>query len=315
MCVRWLVVLVMGGGALACAHGASCLRPGGLPDGWLQAPHAGQVLIRGGEFVMGSLSGYADERPTVPSKVGPFWMDQTEVTNAQFAAFVKATGYVTEAEKQGAAAVFKTPSAAELKQRKLAWWHIIKGANWRHPVGPGSDINGHENQPVLLVTQADAFAYARWLGRDLPTEAEWEFAAKAGRHDDTLDEAPRGLNGKPSANYWQGNFPLLNTAEDGYPGIAPVGCFTPNAWGLYDMIGNAWEWTKDVYIGPHQSHANGDPSTLMTSASSHRPNAVIKGGSFLCAPDYCVRYRAAARESQEPDLATSHVGFRTVSRL
>ena len=315
MRLGWLVGAVVSTGAFASAHGA-CLRATGLPDGWPQAPHAGQALIRGGEFVMGSQSGYADERPTVPSKVSPYWMDQTEVTNAQFADFVKATGYVTEAEKQGSAAIFKTPSASALQQRKLAWWHVVKGASWRRPSGPGSDIKGHDSLPVLLVTQADALAYASWLGRDLPTEAEWEFAAKAGRHDAKLDEAPRGVDGKPTANYWQGNFPLLNTAEDGYPGMAPVGCFAPNAWGLYDMIGNAWEWTKDVYTGPHQSHANGDPSTLRASSTgTRRPNVVIKGGSYLCAPDYCVRYRAAARESQEPDLATSHVGFRTVSRL
>ncbi|MGC4059636.1 MAG: formylglycine-generating enzyme family protein [Aquabacterium sp.] len=295
--------------ATVCAGGPA------LPSGWPNGLHAGQVRVAAGEFSMGSQHGYADERPALPSRVASFWIDRTEVTNAQFAAFVAATGHVTSAERQGGTAVFAVPTPAELKARPMAWWRYVKGADWRHPQGPSSSIKGKANWPVVHVTQADALAYAQWLGRDLPTEAEWEYAAKAGRQGPELDAAPRNAQGKPAANYWQGNFPLLDTAEDGHAGVAPVGCYAPNAWGLYDMIGNVWEWTKDAYRGPRQPHANGDPALVQPRpVSLDQGKAVIKGGSYLCAPDYCVRYRASARESQEPDVATSHVGFRTVSR-
>lgn len=313
----WWLTLMLSACASSWAVGA-CLTGRILPEGWRQDAHAGQVLIKGGAFVLGSAQGYADERPATPSHVASFWMDRTEVTNAQFASFVSATGYVTQAEQQGVAAVFVVPTSAELSRRPLAWWRAVKGASWRHPTGPGSGIRGKASFPVVLVTRKDALAFAHWLGRDLPTEAEWEYAAKAGRQGDALDAAPRDAAGKPSANYWQGPFPLLNVAEDGYPGIAPVGCYAPNAFGLYDTIGNVWEWTQDDYRGPHQDHANGDPALLRGASSNNSAiatqQAVIKGGSFLCAQDYCVRYRASARTSQEPDLATSHVGFRTVSR-
>lgn len=287
-----------------------------LPKGWGQDPHAGQVRIPEGHFNMGSSQGYADERPVRPQAVKAFWIDRTEVTNAQFAAFVAATSYVTAAEKQGGSAVFVIPSEAELRSRPMAWWRYVKGANWQHPGGPHTDIKGKDRYPAVHLTQADALAYAHWLGRDLPTEAEWEYAAKAGLDTPELDTAPRNHAGKPAANYWQGSFPLLDTAEDGFKGLAPVACFAPNAWGLYDTIGNVWEWTKDPYQGPQQNHANGDPTVVSPSrpTTASAPQ-VIKGGSFLCSPDYCVRYRASARESQAPDIATSHVGFRTVSRL
>ena len=302
-------LLISMGASASCASGPS------LPVGWRTDPHAGQVQMAAGEFVLGSQNGYAEERPTQSVKVASFWIDRTEVSNAQFASFVAATGYVTTAERQGGAAVFVIPSDAELKKRPMAWWRHVKGANWQHPDGPASDIKAKAHFPVVHVTRADALAYAHWLGRDLPTEAEWEYAAKAGQQGPELDAAPRNAQGKPAANYWQGNFPLLNTAEDGYKSLAPVGCFAPNAWGLYDMIGNVWEWTKDAYRGQHQSHANGDPSVVrVMSAPAGQQATVIKGGSYLCAPDYCVRYRASARESQEPDMPTSHVGFRTVSR-
>lgn len=298
-----------------CSATTTCKASHGLPDAWRKDAHAGQVLLPEGEFLLGSQGGYADERPTRPTKVRGFWIDRTEVTNAQFASFVAASGYVTTAERLGGAAVFVVPTPAELRARPLAWWRFVKGASWRHPEGPGSDIKGKDAYPVTQVTQADALAYARWLGRDLPTEAEWEYAAKAGQSGPELDTAPRTQKGKPAANYWQGNFPLLNTAEDGHKGLAPVACFAPNAWGLFDTIGNAWEWTKDSYQGPHQFHANGDPSLVRPEpAPAGQVKAVIKGGSYLCSPDYCVRYRASARESQEPDMPTSHVGFRTVSR-
>lgn len=293
-----------------------CAAYGGLPAQWRTDPRAGMVPIRGGEFTFGSTKGYPDERPAASGRVrvAPFWIDQTEVTNAQFASFVKATGYVTEAERQGGGVVFHTPTDAEMDQRPYAWWTFVKGADWRHPGGPGSSIEGQANVPVTFVTEADARAYAKWLGRDLPTEVEWEYAAKAGRTGPELDTAPRDDAGLPAANYWQGIFPAFNAKQDGHAGLAPVGCYAASPFGLHDMIGNVWEWTRDRYAGPHQAHMNGD--TAAAAAPFHKPSQpmVIKGGSFLCAPDYCVRYRASAREAQEADLATAHIGFRTIWR-
>ena len=293
----------------------SCAAYSGLPAGWGSDAHAGMVRVDSGSFIFGSERGYPDERPAQPgaTRVKGFWIDRTEVTRAQFAAFVTATGYVTEAERQGAGVVFHVPTADELARRPYAWWTLEQGAQWRTQARRSDD--GH--LPVTLVTQADALAYARWLGRDLPTEAEWEYAGKAGRSDAQLDTAPADANGKPAANYWQGAFPQLDVAADGHAGLAPVGCYAANGFGLYDMIGNVWEWTLDAYTGPRQPHANGDTAVAATAGGSPRaPDAamVIKGGSFLCAPDYCVRYRASARESQERDLAAAHIGFRTVRR-
>jgi formylglycine-generating enzyme required for sulfatase activity len=290
----------------------------GLPRGWGADRHAGMAWIEGGSFTFGSERGYPDERPAAPGKVrvAGFWIDQTEVTVAQFAAFVRATGYVTQAEHEGGAVVFHVPGEDELQQRPLAWWRFVAGASWRHAQGPQSAAPP-PNLPVTLVTQADALAYARWLGRDLPTEAEWEYAAKAGRSQE-LDTAPSDAQGKPAANYWQGMFPTFDAAADGHHGLAPVGCYAANPFHLYDTIGNAWEWTRDTYTGPRQPHANGDtaaalPASLRT-ASRPGERMVIKGGSFLCSPDYCVRYRASAREAQEADLGATHIGFRTVMR-
>jgi len=325
----------------------SCAAYSGLPTGWGADPHAGMVRVTGGSFIFGSERGYPDERPAQPgaTRVAGFWIDRTEVTQAQFAAFVAATGYVTEAERQGAGVVFHVPTAEELQQRPYAWWTLEQGAQWRtaqagapspspalssasasaSAPAPVKAPGGH--LPVTLVTQADALAYAHWLGRDLPTEAEWEYAGKAGRSDNQLDTAPTDAAGKPAANYWQGAFPQLDVAADGHAGAAPVGCYAPNGFGLYDMIGNVWEWTQDPYTGPRQPHANGDTAVAAgriagagnapkapNAANAANATMVIKGGSFLCAPDYCVRYRASARESQERDLAAAHIGFRTVRR-
>ena len=294
---------------------AQCGRYGGLPPRWGDDPKAGMAAVRAGEFTFGSERGYADERPAAGGgkvAVAAFWIDRTEVTVAQFASFVRATGYVTEAERQGGAVVFRVPGDDELRSRPYAWWSFVRGADWRHPGGPGSGIVGMDALPVTFVTEADALAYARWLGRDLPTEAEWEYAAKGGRSDDALDAAPRDAAGRPAANYWQGAFPAFNAREDGHAGLAPVGCYAANAFGLHDTIGNVWEWTRDAHRGPHQPHLNGD-TALVAGRSSDRP-MVIKGGSYLCSPDFCVRYRASAREAQEADLATAHIGFRTVLR-
>ena len=302
---------------------ARCEAYAGLPPRWREDARAGMVRVPSGSFQFGSTRGYPDERPaaTTPLPMKGFWIDQTEVTVAQFASFVKASGYVTEAERQGGAVVFHQPDDKELGSRPYAWWTFVSGADWRHPGGPGSVVApGQQNLPVTFVTEADALAYARWLGRDLPTEQEWEYAGKAGREGPELDTAPRGADGRPTANYWQGAFPAFDAKEDGHAGLAPVGCYAANAWGLHDMIGNVWEWTRDGYSGPHQSHMNGDTAAAAaqtapagTALRTDRP-MVIKGGSYLCSPDFCVRYRASARESQEADLATAHIGFRTVLR-
>lgn len=276
------------------------------------------VRIPGGSIQLGSRSGYPDERPTGETlRIASFWMDRTEVTNAQFAAFVKATGYLTQAEREGAAAVFQAPPRGQRPKRDGEWWKWRAGANWRLPQGPASEAVAQPGEPVTLVTYADALAYARWLGRDLPTEAEWEYAARGGGSAEEIGREPRDPKGRPVANYWQGVFPDMNSTEDGYVALAPAGCFSPNGYGLVDMIGNVWELTRDGYQGPHQPHGNGDPAQSVRAGGGEPRRGerlVIKGGSFLCAADYCVRYRAAARHPHEADMATSHVGFRTVLR-
>jgi formylglycine-generating enzyme required for sulfatase activity len=269
------------------------------------------VRVPAGRFEPGSLQGYADERPAGSISVDAFWMDRTEVTNAQFEAFAKATGHVTAAEREGAAVVFRAPPRGKAVVEN-SWWRYTEGANWRHPEGPGSNLQGRMNQPVIHVTLADAQAYARWLGRDLPTEAQWEWAARGGGDAELLEREPRGPGGQASANYWQGLFPDLNTREDGFADRAPVGCFAANGYGLQDMIGNVWEWTIDAYRGARQPHGNGEPGKSVPRQAVIGEPMVIKGGSFLCAADYCMRYRAAARHPQEADLGVAHVGFRTV---
>jgi formylglycine-generating enzyme len=287
----------------------ACGAYNGLPPGWGRDPHAGMARLEGGRFTLGSDSGYAEERPVREVAVDGFWIDRTEVTNAQFAAFVKATGYVTEAERHDEAVVFKAPP----KGTEVAyggWWHTVRGANWRHPDGPGSDLRHRAHDPVVQVTRADAQAYAAWLGRSLPTEAQWEYAAKANGQGERIDRGPRDANGKPSANFWQGIFPYLDAGEDGHVGRAPVGCFAANGLGLHDLIGNVWEWTTDPWSGRHQEHGTGE---AVAQQGNEGPQGLIKGGSFLCATDFCVRYRASARHPQELDVPAAHIGFRTVA--
>lgn len=307
---------------------STCAQYSGVPQGWQQHKTAGMVRIARGEFNLGSNKGYQDELPLQSRKttqVPAFWIDQTEVTNAQFASFVAATGYVTDAEKLGGA-VFIAPKTGE-RLSQNSWWHFIRQANWRQPTGIGSNIKGKDHLPVVLVTKRDAEQYAAWLGHELPTEAQWEYAAKAGNSLDALDHEPHDQHGAATANYWQGSFPLQNTQADHFKGIAPVGCYAANNNQLFDMIGNVWEWTRDAYLGGHQDghqvsqqdHGYGNPALSRSHAPTtagaalFRPQAyVIKGGSYLCAPNFCVRYRESARYPQEADLPTSHVGFRTV---
>lgn len=274
----------------------------------------GEVALKGGTFTLGARPEHNDEGPPVQVSVGPFSIDRTEVTNAEFAQFVKATGYVTLAERQPDPKLYPGVPADKLKPSSLVfvgakglgsgdpslWWRVIDGANWMHPEGPGSDLKGRERHPVVQVAYDDALAYARWKGRDLPTEAEWEFAARAGLDGARYEWGDvRPAPGQPRANSWQGVFPAVDTGDDGYKArTAPVGCYPASAYGLYDMTGNVWEWTKDFYEAP------------TPNGRSH----LIKGGSFLCADNFCYRYRPSARQPGPPDTGTSHVGFRTVRR-
>jgi len=256
------------------------------------------IAVKAATTIIGSETTYPEERPIREVVLQAYTIDTTEVTNAQFAEFVAATGYVTSAEKTQpgfdkiGSAVFKPPMATQ-----PTWWHFIEGANWRHPEGPDSSIDGKDTDPVVQVSHADAAAYAAWAGRRLPTEAEWEHAAKAGAETIYVWGEERVPNGKEQANTWQGAFPVQNSLTDGYGLRAPVGCFSPNSFGLYDMIGNVWEWTDSLY-----------------QDSAGEPIYTIKGGSFLCAENYCRRYRASARQPQEDGLPTNHIGFRTVSK-
>ncbi len=254
------------------------------------------VQLNGGETQIGSDRAYSEEAPRRAVALAPFEIDATEVTNAQFQIFVDATGYVTDAEKEqpgfGApgAAVFKTPTATQPN-----WWQFVEGANWRHPEGPESSIAGKDNDPVVQVSLNDARAYAMWAERRLPSEAEWEYAAAANSESFYVWGDDLHPKGQVMANSWQGAFPLQNSEADGFRLRAPVGCFPPNDFGLYDMIGNVWEWTDTAF-----------------QDSASEPIHVIKGGSFLCAENYCRRYRASARQPQEAGLSTNHIGFRTV---
>jgi len=294
--------------AAALGNGAACAAYSGLPPGWGSDPHAGMAYLPGGRFVLGAEDGYAEERPLREATATAFWIDRTEVTNAQFEAFVRATGHVTEGERNGSGAVFRAPPLRRAEEVAYgSWWHAVPGADWRHPEGPGSTLAGRANQPVVQLTRADALAYARWLGRSLPTEAQWEYAARAGGQGERIERGPRDAKGRPSANFWQGFFPYMNSNEDGYPDRAPVGCYAANGFGLFDMIGNVWEWTSEPWHGSHQAHGSGAPP------GPSGEEGLIKGGSFLCATEFCVRYRAAARHPQDSRLGAVHVGFRTVS--
>ena len=274
--------------------------------------------IPGGTFLMGSDKHYPEEAPARQMSVDSFWIDTHEVTNAEFAAFVKATGYRTSAERglskeqypqlpddltAPGSMVFVPPADARSVADSDSWWAYVAGASWKAPLGPAKAAEIKPNEPVIHVSWEDAMAYAKWLGRDLPTEAEWEWAARGG----STGEAWRDDVEPANANVWNGVFPYLDAGSDGYKGLAPVGCFEANGYGLYDMIGNVWEWTSDRYSTPAGSES-------ADMAGGAPPTRVIKGGSWLCSTSFCGRYRPAARQPGEIDLGSTHIGFRTVAR-
>jgi len=301
------------------------------------------VLIPGGTFRMGSDKHYPEEAPAHRVSVDAFRIDRTPVTNRQFKQFVRATGHVTNAEippdlkdypgalphmLYAGSLVFSPPSHPVDLKNWGEWWTFLKDADWRHPYGPKSNINVLDNHPVVHVAYADALAYARWAGKDLPTEAEWEFAARGGLDDAEFawgDQFTPG--GKHFANTWQGDFPHQNLCDDGFARTSPVTNFPPNGYGLHDMIGNVWEWTSDFYAPKHEAdvakaccipqNPRGVPEQDSYDPCQPQikiPRKVLKGGSHLCAPNYCRRYRPAARHAEPVDTSTSHVGFRCVSR-
>lgn len=309
--------------------------------------HDGMVRIPGGTFSMGmedprglpsgGSESMTDARPVHRVSVSAFWMDRTDVTNAQFARFVHATGYVTVAERPLSAREFPGVPADQLKPGGVVftrpdhpvslsdpsgWWRFVPGANWRHPNGPSSSIVGHDRDPVVQVAYADAVAYATWVGGRLPTEAEWEFAARGGLEGkpyvwgDSL--AP---SGRWMANIFQGRFPASDAALDGFTGVAPVGMFAPNGYGLTDMSGNVWQWVADWYRPDYYATVAGagvarNPQGPTSSFDPLEPGVakrVQRGGSFLCTDQYCTRYMVGARGRGEVATASNHVGFRTVT--
>ncbi|HZZ29132.1 MAG TPA: formylglycine-generating enzyme family protein [Pirellulales bacterium] len=309
-------------------------------------PPQGMVWIPGGQFTMGtdSVLGWSEEKPPHPVRVDGFWMDATDVMNADFAKFVEETGYKTTAERAptadeilrqmppgtpapdprdlvpGSLVFVQTPGPVPLNN-VANWWKWVPGADWRHPEGPNSNIVGRENHPVVHVSWDDAVAYAKWSGKRLPTEAEWEFAARGGLENKEYvwgDATPEVKH--PLANTWQGEFPYHNTKDDGYERTSPVKSFPPNSYGLYDMAGNVWQWCADWYDVAFYPRCQREglivnpagPQTGFNPAAFSTMQRVQRGGSFLCSDDYCLRYRPSARQGSTPDTSMSHVGFRCV---
>ena len=307
-------------------------------------PTGGMVRLAGSAFAMGSKRFYPEERPVRTVSVDAFWIDATPVTNREFAAFVEATGHVTLAEiapdpadypgmppemARPGSLVFTPPPGVVPPDDATAWWSFVFGADWRRPGGPGSTLEGLSDHPVVHVAHADAAAYAAWAGKALPTEAEWEYAARGGlagadyAWGDAL--APGGAM---LANTWQGKFPHENLLLDGFARTSPVGSFPPNGFGLFDMIGNVWEWTDDWWQAarpvrkvrgacciPRNPRGGAEEASFDPATPRVRiPRKVLKGGSYLCAPNYCRRYRPAARHPEPVDTSTGHVGFRCVVR-
>jgi sulfatase modifying factor 1 len=320
------------------------LRPGSATEAALDASKDGDMVwVPGGEFLMGSDRHYPEEAPAHRVALGGFWIDRVQVTNERFGQFVDETGYVTLAERAPNAAdypgarpellvpsssVFVRPRQPVDLENQYNWWTLVAGADWRHPRGPETTVDGLVQHPVVHVAWEDAEAYARWAGKDLPTEAEWEFAARGGLDGfeytwgDEFTPAGRFM-----ANTWQGEFPLENERLDGFEWTAPVGSFPANDYGLLDMAGNVWEWTSDWFEDHHEvahscctvSDPRGGERERSYDANEFAygiriPRRVMKGGSHLCAPNYCQRYRPAARMPQPIDTSTSHLGFRCVVR-
>lgn len=308
--------------------------------------HEGMVWIEGGTYRMGAsdAEGRPDEYPQHTVKVDGFWMDATEVTNAQFAEFVEATGYVTTAERApdweelkkqlppgtpkphdsllvAASLVFTPPARQVALHNPGQWWSWQKGANWRQPQGPGSSIKGRENYPVVQVSWDDAVAYAHWAGKRLPTEAEWEYAARGGAQNQLYPWGNEDVEaGKAKANTWQGTFPSNNTTWDKYSGLAPVKSFGANKYGLYDMAGNVWEWCTDWYdanyyrkVATGVSENPEGPQKSFDPQEPNTPKRVVRGGSFMCHSSYCKGYRVTSRMKSSVDTGLENTGFRCVS--
>lgn len=306
---------------------------------------AGMVYIPAGTFDMGGDNDQADadEYPKHTVRLSAFYMDATEVTNAQFQAFVTATGYITTAEKApnweelkkslppnaerppdsvlvAASLVFaQTKGPVDLRNYGQ-WWQWISGANWQHPQGPKSNLKGKEHYPVVHISWDDAVAYCQWAGKRLPTEAEWEYAARGGHINQIYPWGNEHVNyGKPKTNSWEGKFPYKNDRKDGYLTIAPVKTYAPNAYGLYDMAGNVWEWCSDWYAYDYYKTLSGKitenpqgPSQSYDPAEPYTPKRSLRGGSFLCNDEYCSGYRVARRMKSSPDTGLEHTGFRCV---
>lgn len=310
--------------------------------------NSNMALIPGGSFYMGGDNDQADkdEFPKHQVTVDSFYMDITEVTNAEFAAFVKATGYITTAERKpvweemkktlppgtpkpadsllvAASLVFtQTTGPVDLNDYNQ-WWSWVEGTNWKHPQGPGSNINGKENFPVVQVSWEDAMAYCKWAGKRLPTEAEWEYAARGGKVNQIYPWGNQPVNqGMPKANSWEGNFPYFNEQKDGFLKYAPVKSFICNGYGLFDMAGNVWEWCSDWYHADYYNTlANKNtlnpkgPEQSFDPQEPYTPKRVLRGGSFLCNDDYCSGYRVARRMKSSPDTGLEHTGFRCVKDI
>jgi formylglycine-generating enzyme len=314
------------------------------PDPAGASPFPGMAWIPGGGFLMGSEQFYPEERPVQRVAVDGFWMDRYPVTVATFRRFVSATGHVTVAERPldpadypeadpsllvpGSAVFRPTAGPVDLRDNR-GWWEYVPGATWRRPAGPGSSVEGLDLFPVVHVAYEDVEAYAAWAGREVPTEAEWEFAARGGLDGAVFawgDEHFPG--GRAMANTWQGEFPWQNLELDGFGGTSPVGSFPPNGYGLYDITGNVWEWTSDWFATDRPegrvSPCCAPPSPPVPGAEgsyasagepgANIPRKVIKGGSHLCAPNYCLRYRPAARQPQMVETSMAHLGFRCIVR-